>query len=38
MNRAKIFCFNYKLSDCYSVLKGIQKKATGLRPIAFDKW
>ena len=29
--------FNTKLSDCYSVLKGIQKKATGLRPIAFDK-
>ena len=38
VNRAKIFCFNSKLSDCYSVLKGIQKKATGLRPIAFDKW
>ena len=36
-NRAKILCFNSKLSDCYSVLKGIQKKATGLRPIAFDK-
>ena len=29
VNRAKIFCFNSKLSDCYSVLKGIQKKATG---------
>ena len=27
--------FNTKLSDCYSVLKGIQKKATGFRPIAF---
>ena len=25
-NRAKIFCFKFKLSDCYSVLKGIQKK------------
>lgn len=33
--RAKILCFNSKLSDCYSVLKGIQKKATGFRPIAF---
>lgn len=35
VNRAKILCFNSKLSDCYSVLKGIQKKATGFRPIAF---
>ena len=25
-NRAKILCFNSKLSDCYSVLKGLQKK------------
>ena len=25
-NRAKIFCFKFKLSDCYSVLKGLQKK------------
>ena len=34
-NRAKILCFNSKLSGCYSVLEGIQKKATGFRPIAF---
>ena len=34
-NRAKIFCFNSKLSDCYSVLKGIQKRQSDFRPIAF---
>ena len=26
VNRAKILCFNSKLSDCYSVLEGIQKR------------
>ena len=35
VNRVKIFCFNSKLSDCYSVLKGIQKRQSDFRPIAF---
>ena len=34
-NRAKILCFNSKLSDCYSVLEGIQKRQSDFRPIAF---